>query len=245
MTRDTTIERAMVLAAGIGHRMRPLTDSRPKALVEVAGRSLIDRALDRLEDAGVKTCVVNLHHLAAMLRRHLTARKSPAIVFSPEDTLLETGGGVKHALPLLGEAPFYAVNCDALWLDGPVSTLKLMARLWDPQRMDALLLVQPTVSAVGYDGVGDYFMEPDGMLRRRIEERVAPFVFAGVQILSPTLFAGAPEGPFSLRDLYDKAQEAGRLFGLRHDGMWFHVGTPDAVRTAETMIGRRPAQSQA
>jgi MurNAc alpha-1-phosphate uridylyltransferase len=240
VTAGTKIERAMVLAAGLGQRMRPLTDSKPKALVEVAGRSLIDRALDRLGDADVKTVVVNMHHLAAMLRRHLVSRKTPEIVFSPEDSLLETGGGVKHALPLLGEAPFYVVNCDALWLDGPSSTLQMIARVWDPQHMDALLLLHPVASAIGYDGVGDYFMEPDGMLRRRIEQHVAPFVFAGVQILSPTLFKDAPDGAFSLRDLYDKAQEAGRLFGLRHDGMWFHVGTPDAVDTAaELIVGRR------
>ncbi|MEO8559904.1 MAG: nucleotidyltransferase family protein [Rhodospirillales bacterium] len=244
MTATTKIERAMVLAAGLGQRMRPLTDSKPKALVEVAGRSLIDRALDRIEAAGVGSCVVNTYHLAAMLRRHLVARKRPQIVFSPEDTLLETGGGVKHALPLLGSDPFYVVNCDALWLDGPSPTLKLLARLWDSERMDALLLVQSTVSAIGYDGVGDYFMEPDGVLRRRIEEYVAPFVFTGVQILAPALFKGAPDGAFSLRDLYDRAQEAGRLFGVRNDGLWFHVGTPDSVTLAEALISGNAPQDQ-
>jgi MurNAc alpha-1-phosphate uridylyltransferase len=235
------IDRGMILAAGLGLRMRPLTDNKPKALVEVAGRSLIDRALDRMEAAGVQTCVVNTHHLAAMLRRHLSARQSPAIVFSPEDKLLETGGGVKHALPLLGQGPFFVANCDAMWLDGPTPSLKLLARLWDPARMDALLLLHPTVSAVGYDGVGDYFMEADGVLRRRIEEHVAPFVFTGVQILSPALFKGAPDGPFSSRDLYDRAQEAGRLFGLRHDGMWMHVGTPDSIALAEAALEGRKA----
>jgi len=241
MIERAPIETAMILAAGLGQRMRPLTDSRPKALVEVAGRSLIDRTLDRLEAVGVKTCVVNTHHLAAMLRRHLATRKTPEIVFSPEDILLETGGGVKHALPLLGDAPFYVANCDSLWLDGPSPTLQLMARLWDPTRMDALLLLHPTISAIGYDGIGDYFMEADGMLRRRIEEYVAPFVFTGVQILSPALFKGAPDGAFSVRDLYDRAQEAGRLFGVRHDGLWFHVGTPDSVGLAEEFIaGPKP-----
>lgn len=231
------IDNAMVLAAGVGQRMRPLTDSKPKALVDVAGRSLIDRALDRLQDAEVQSCVVNLHHMAGMLQRHLQARAEPRIVFSPEETLLETGGGVKHALKLLGAQPFYVVNCDALWLDGPSPTLSLLARLWDDKRMDALLLLQPAVSAIGYDGPGDYFMEPDGSLRRRIEERVAPFVFTGVQILSPRLFEGAPDGAFSLRDLYDRAQEAGRLCGVRNDGLWFHVGTPGAVALAEESIG--------
>lgn len=231
------VKNAMVLAAGVGQRMRPLTDSKPKALVDVAGRSLIDRALDRLGDAGVRNCVVNLHHMATLLQRHLQARATPQIVFSPEETLLETGGGVKHALKLLGQEPFFVVNCDALWLDGPRPALEMLARLWDDARMDALLLLQPAVAAIGYDGPGDYFMEPDGLLRRRIEERVAPFVFAGVQILSPRLFEDAPEGAFSLRDLYDRAQAAGRLYGLRHDGLWFHVGTPAAVALAEAALG--------
>jgi len=231
---------AMVLAAGLGQRMRPLSDSKPKALIEVAGRSLLDRALDRLEAAGVERCVVNIHHLAPLMERHLARRAMPRIVLSPENELLETGGGVKKALPLLGDDPFFAINCDAVWLDGPHMMLKRLARSFDPARMDVLLLLHPTVIAHGYDGAGDYFMEADGALRRRREERLAPFVYAGAQILSPAIFADAPEGKFSLRVLYDKAQENGRLFGMRHDGEWFHVGTPEAVGDTEALLLGRP-----
>jgi len=232
------IVRAMILAAGLGVRMRPLTDNKPKALVEVGGRSLIDRALDRLQAVGVRQCVVNTHHLGAMLQRHLAARPGPPkIVFSPEETLLETGGGVRHALPLLGDAPFYVVNCDSLWLDGPSPTLALMARIWDAARMDALLLLHSSVSAIGYDGVGDYFMEADGALRRRIEERVAPFVFTGIQILSPTLFTDAPAGAFSSRDiLWDRAIAAGRCFGAVHQGLWFDIGQPENIAMTEALL---------
>lgn len=235
-------KRAMVLAAGMGTRMRPLSDSRPKALIEVAGRSLLDRALDRLQEAGVEDCVVNIHHLAPMMERHLGERRAPKIHLSPEAELLETGGGVKKALPLLGDAPFYAVNCDALWLDGPQPMLKRLARSFDPRRMDVLLLLHPMVTAQGFEGAGDYFMAADGALRRRRKENVAPFVYAGAQILTPALFKDAPDGPFSLRLLYDKAEENGRLFGMRHDGEWYHVGTPEAVSATEALLTGRPVQ---
>jgi len=235
-------KRAMVLAAGMGTRMRPLSDSRPKALIEVAGRSLLDRALDRLQEVGVEDCVVNVHHLAPMMERHLAERHSPRIILSPEAELLETGGGVKKALPLLGDDPFYAVNCDALWLDGPRPMLKRLARSFDPQRMDVLLLLHPMVTAQGFEGAGDYFMASDGALQRRRKENVAPFVYAGAQILTPALFKDAPEGPFSLRVLYDKAEENGRLFGMRHDGEWYHVGTPEAVSATEALLTGRPVQ---
>jgi MurNAc alpha-1-phosphate uridylyltransferase len=231
----------MILAAGRGDRMRPLTDSTPKPLIPVAGRSMLDRSMDRLAAHGVRTVVVNVHHLGEQIARHLDGRAR--IVH--ENRLLETGGSVKNALPLLGDGPYFILNGDGLWRDGPLPMLSRMDALWDPARMDALLLLHPTVSAVGYDGVGDYFMETDGMLRRRIEERVAPFVFTGVQILSPALFKGARDGAFSLRDLYDRAQEAGRLFGVRHDGLWFHVGTPDSVSLAEELMAGRKARDQA
>ena len=233
--------RAMVLAAGLGKRMRPLSDNKPKALVEVAGRSLLDRALDRLEEAGVEECVVNVHHLAPLMQRHLARRQQPRIVVSAEAELLETGGGVRKALPLLGEEPFYVVNADALWLDGPRPMLRRLAGAFDPARMDALLLLHPVVIAHGYDGAGDYFMASDGAIARRRVETIAPFVYAGAQILSPALFRDSPEGSFSLRLLYDRAEEAGRLFGVRHDGEWYHVGTPEAVGIAEAMLlGRVP-----
>jgi MurNAc alpha-1-phosphate uridylyltransferase len=236
-------KRAMVLAAGLGQRMRPLSDSKPKALIEVAGRSLLDRALDRLQEAGIGECVVNVHHLAPLMEKHLAERAKPKIVISHESQLLETGGGVKKALPLLGSDPFFVANCDALWLDGPRPMLKRLARAFDPKRMDALLLLHPMVIAHGFDGSGDYFMASDGALRRRRVETVAPFVYAGAQILTPALFKDAPDGPFSLRVLYDRAEENGRLFGMRHDGEWYHVGTPEAVSATEALLTGRPRQS--
>ncbi len=230
-------ESAMVLAAGLGTRLRPLTRNRPKALIEVAGKALIDHALDRLAKAGVRRAVVNLHHLGDQVRSHLAQRRAPEIVFSDESAaLLDTGGGIAKALPLLGAAPFLAVNCDALWLDGARDTLTLLARHWDGARMDALLLLQPSVTAIGYDGRGDYHMEPDGVLRRRRELEIAPFVFAGAQMLSPALFSDPPPAPFSVNRLYDRAQAAGRLYGQRHEGLWAHVGRPDAIPLAARML---------
>ena len=229
-------KRAMVLAAGLGKRMRPLTETRPKPLIEVGGRAMLDHVLDRLQEVGVEEAVVNHYHLGAMIEEHLGERAHPAIRFSPEDELLETGGGVKRALPLLGEAPFYVVNGDIVWLDGLTPALRRLAEVWDEARMDVLLLLHPTAFALGYGGRGDFIMTPDGLLRRRREREVAPFVFAGVQILHPRLFADTPDGAFSLNLLYDKALETERLWGLRHDGEWFHVGTPESLRTVESAL---------
>lgn len=229
--------RAMLLAAGKGERMRPLTDIRPKPLIKVAGRPLIDHALDRLAAAGVTEVVVNLHYRADMLRDHLRDRQAPRIVFSDETTrLLDTGGGVVNALPLLGDAPFFVHNCDSFWLEGVGSTLARMIARWDPERMDALMLVAPLVSAIGFDGPGDYAMDGCGRLTRNRERIMAPFAYCGVQICSPALFADAPEGPFSTVRLWDRAEEAGRLFGLRLDGEWFHVGTPAALALTEQRL---------
>lgn len=238
----------MVLAAGFGERMRPLTASMPKPLIPLAGRPLLDRVLDSLAAAGVREAVVNTHYLgdriAAHLADHVEGRAAPAVRLSPEAEILETGGGVQHALPLLGTSPFYAVNSDSVWIDGPTPALARMARTWDPERMDALLLLFPTVTAVGYSGRGDFFMEPDGLLARRQETDVAPFVFTGVQILHPRLFDGMAPGKYSLNRVYDRALEAGRLFGLRHDGAWYHVGTPLELALAEASLdGRRVAES--
>ncbi|MDJ0950781.1 MAG: nucleotidyltransferase family protein [Alphaproteobacteria bacterium] len=227
------IKRGMVLAAGLGKRMRPITDRLPKPLVEIAGQSLLDRVLDRFDDAGLERVIVNTHHLADQIAAHLEGRTRPKIVLSHEDTLLETGGGVAKALSHFGEAPFVVANSDALWLDGYVPAIERLTRSWDDKRMDALLLMHPTVAAIGYDGRGDYHMDPGGRMRRRRELEVAPFLYAGVQILHPRLFADAPKGRFSLNLLYDRAEEAGRLYGLRHDGKWFHVGTPDSIGLVE------------
>ena len=230
----------MVLAAGLGLRLRPLTDQLPKPLIQVAGRSLVDRVLDRLSAGGVETAVVNLHHKAEMLRAHLekrTKRAPPKLVFSDEtDRLMDTGGGVAKALPLLGKAPFVVCNSDFIWRDAIVDSLASLAGRWDDAVMDALLLLQPTVGAHGYQGRGDFTMAPDGALSRRADQSVAPFLYAGVQIVHPRLFAGCPEQPFSLNLLFDKAEEEERLFGLRHEGDWIDVGTPEGLEIAQELL---------
>lgn len=224
----------MVLAAGLGQRMRPITASLPKPLVPVGGRALIDHALDRLTEAGIGRAVVNVHHLPDLIETHLGARREPAIAISDErDRLLETGGGVKRALPLLGDDPFLLLNSDSLWLEGPQSNLMRLKAAWDPGIMDMLLLVAVAATSLGYDGLGDFVMDPDGRLERRGERQVAPFVYAGVAVLKPELFADTPDGAFSLNLLFDRAIAAGRLFGLRLDGQWLHVGTPASIAAAD------------
>ncbi len=238
-------KRAMVLAAGLGLRMRPITEKLPKPLIEVAGRTLLDRALDRLEDAGIETAVVNVHYLGEQIVRHLGTRRRPAIVISREDELLETGGGVRLALDRFGTEPFYVVNSDVAWLDGPRRALSRLAAFWDDATMDALLLVNPSARSDDYDGPGDFFLTPHGRLRRRKEGQIAPFVFTGVQILHPRLFADTKVERFSLNRLYDRAEAAGRLHGLVHDGLWYHIGTPAGLAVAQRALPRvqRPARA--
>ena len=228
--------KAMVLAAGLGERMRPLTDELPKPLIQMRGRTLLDHVLDRLVAAGVRDAVVNLHYLGDMIEAHLKDRSQPHIIFSLEDDLLNTGGGVRNALKWLGDEPFFVVNGDVLWLDGRTPALLRLAEAWDESRMDALLLVHPTAYAMGYDGQGDFEMSPEGELKRRGECEVVPFVFTGLEIMHPRLFQATPEGAFSLNLLYDKAAERGRLWGLRHDGEWFHVGTPEGLKEVEAAL---------
>src|SRR5580700_4713765 len=226
--------KAMVLAAGLGARMRPLTDTMPKPLVQVAGRALLDHVLDRLGDAGVTEAVVNVHYLPDQIIQHVASRSRPHVIISDErDQVLGTGGGVVKALPLLGAAPFFHINSDTMWIDGVRSNLARLAEAFEPARMDILLLMAPTTSSIGYGGRGDYAMLPDGALRKRREHQVVPFVYAGAAIMSPSLFADAPKGDFSLTKMFDRANEQERLFGLRLDGVWMHVGTPDAVGAAE------------
>ena len=227
---------AMVLAAGLGKRLAPLTDRLPKPLVKVCGRALIDHLLDRLVAAGVENAVVNLHHHAERLEAHLADRARPRLHFSREATLLETGGGVVKALPLLGGGAFFVANADVLWLDGTTPALARLAAAWDESTMDALLLMQPSVAARGYEGLGDYFLDPFGQLRRRGEREIAPFVFAGVQLLHPRLFAGMAVERFSLNRVFDHAEANGRLFGIRHDGAWFHIGTMAGLAEAEAEL---------
>src|ERR1700733_6821022 len=225
---------AFVLAAGLGTRMRPHNGSVPKPLVAVAGKSLIDYSLDRLAEAHVERAVVNVHYLADALERHLASRQRPKIIISDErGTLMGTGGGIAKALPQLGDAPFFLVNSDTFWLDGVKPNFVRLADAFDAATMDALLLLAPVTDSVGYEGRGDFAMRPDGRLQRRGEREVVPFVYAGAAILAPALFADAPAGAFALTRLFDRAGEKGRLFGLRLDGVWMHVGTPDAVTAAE------------
>ena len=230
---------AMVMAAGLGKRMRPLTATRPKPLVEVAGKPLLDHVLDRLRAAGVERAVVNVHYLPDALEAHLRGRKDLDIAISDERAqLLETGGGLVKAAPLIDCDPFFAVNSDNLWVDGPADTLRLLASQWDASRMDALLLLVPHARAGNHGGLGDFHMDPAGRLRRRGKARIAPFVFTGIQIMAKCLLEGAPEGPFSTNILWDRAIAQGRLYGAVHQGLWFDVGSPPAIRATEDALAQ-------
>lgn len=228
------IRTAMILAAGRGERMRPLTDSTPKPLIPVAGAAMLDRAIDRLAAHGVGNIVVNVHHLGEQIATHLDGRAR----IVREDRLLETGGSVKNALPLLGDGPYFILNGDGLWRDGPAPMLSRMEALWDPARMDALLLLHPIETAIGREAKdrGDYFLDGDGRARHRGAAATAPYLFASVSVCDARLLHDSPDGPFSLLKLWTRAEAAGRLFGLAHDGQWFHVGTPQALAEAERVL---------
>jgi MurNAc alpha-1-phosphate uridylyltransferase len=229
---------AMIMAAGLGKRMRPLTATRPKPLVEVGGKTLLDHVLDRLRAAGVERIVVNVHYLADALEAHLSTRsKGLEVAISDErDLLMETGGGLVKAEPLIDCDPFLALNSDNLWVDGPADTLKLLASQWDSSKMDALLLLVPLASALNHKGMGDFHMDRAGRVRRRKVGHVAPFVFTGVQMVSKRLLRDAPEGPFSTNLLWDRAIEEGRCFGAVHHGLWFDVGTPQSIPMTEAAL---------
>ena len=228
----------MVMAAGLGKRMRPLTATTPKPLIQVAGQALLDHVLDRLRDAGVASVVVNVHYLAAAVEAHLARRHGDiAITVSDERSeLLETGGGVVKALPLIDADPFFVVNSDVFWIDGPSDTLRLLAQRWDDEKMDALLLLVSQARAHCHGGAGDFHMDGAGRIRRRGRGKIAPFVYSGVQLVSKRLFEDAPDGPFSTNILWDRAIEAGRAYGLAHQGLWFDIGTPPAIKKAEAML---------
>ncbi|HMP55376.1 MAG TPA: nucleotidyltransferase family protein [Novosphingobium sp.] len=229
---------AMVMAAGLGKRMRPLTATRPKPLVRVAGKALIDHSLDALAEAGVARAVVNVHYLADAMEAHLARRKAPAVTVSDErDLLMETGGGMVKAQGLLPD-PFFCLNSDNIWLDGPRDAFHELSLAWDPQAMDALLLVVRHPQAFNYDGLGDFHLDPLGRISRRRENRVAPYVYTGIQLVSHRLLRKAPEGAFSTNLLWSRAMEEGRLFGLVHTGEWFEVGTPEAIAPAEARLSR-------
>tara|TARA_B100000902_G_C27136655_1_gene826414 strand:- start:40 stop:771 length:732 start_codon:yes stop_codon:yes gene_type:complete len=233
------IKRAMILAAGFGVRMRPITNNIPKPLVQVLGRTLIDRTIDRLQEGGVETFVVNTHHLSEKIHTHLQKRDNLEIKFSLESKILETGGGINKALEYFCNEPFFTCNGDTLWLNGSQNAAIRMVNHWDPDKMDALLMLHSTVDAYGYNGIGDFNIDPLGVLSRRPESEVSPYLFTGVQILHPKLFKRAPKGSFSLNLLYDRAIETGRLYGIVHDGEWFHIGTPEALVEAEDYMRER------
>jgi MurNAc alpha-1-phosphate uridylyltransferase len=228
----------MVMAAGLGKRMRPLTATRPKPLVEVAGKPLIDHVLDRLRAAGVRRAVVNVHYLADALEAHLAQQPEglDVVVSDERARLLETGGGLVHARALLGDEPIITVNSDNLWIDGPVDAIRLLAAAWDDAAMDMLLLLVPLARAHNHGGQGDFHLGGDGRIKRRGASRVAPFVYTGVQDLHPRILVDAPEGPFSTNLFWDRAIAAGRAFGLVHQGLWFDVGTPEAIPATEAVL---------
>ncbi len=229
---------AMVMAAGLGKRMRPLTASQPKPMVRVAGKPLIDHALDRLAEAGVAKAVVNVHYLADALEAHLHERPAPRVTISDErDLLLETGGGMTKALAAgLLPDPFFCLNADNIWLDGPQHAFADLTSQWRAEDMDALLLVVPHSRAMNFRGAGDFHMDPLGRLRRRQAGRIAPFIYTGIQLVSHRLLRDAPEGPFGTMLLWERAIEEGRLYGATFTGQWFEVGTPDAIRPTEEAL---------
>jgi N-acetyl-alpha-D-muramate 1-phosphate uridylyltransferase len=232
-------KRAMVFAAGLGTRMQPITEKMPKPLVEVGGKAMIDHMLDRFAEAGVGLCVVNVHHHADQLEAHLAHRKTPKIIISDERAkLLDQGGGIRKALPHFGNEPFFLCNTDSLWLEGPQSNVARMAQRWDPERMDILLLVAATAISVGIDWPGDFTMDSVGRLVKREERQVAPFAYAGVGIIKPELFANRKEEVFRLAPIFFDAAARGRLYGHRLDGLWCHVGTPEAIADTERFIRR-------
>ena len=237
MSAGSSPANAMIFAAGLGTRMRPITDTTPKPLVKVRGKALIDHVLDAFAGAGLPDAVVNVHYLADQIETHLKGRMTPRIHISDERaTLLDQGGGIRKALPLLGDAPFFVANTDAFWVEGPTSNLRRLSAAWDPLRMDALLLVAPTATSIGVDWPGDFHMDQEGRLTKRGQSEVAAFVYSGVGVLKSEPFANDPREVFRLSPFLFEAAEKGRLFGVRLEGLWLHVGTPEAIREAEVAI---------
>ena len=237
MKKPLASDVAMVPSAGLGKRMRPLTASRPKPLVQVAGKPLIDHCLDKLQDAGIARAVVNVHYLADAMEAYLSRRATPEIAISDErEHLLETGGGMVKALPLIGSDPFFALNSDNIWLDGTRNVFEHLSDAWDADRMDALLLLVPHARAFNYRGKGDFHMDPLGRISRRRTGRIAPFIYSGIQVVSHRLMRDAPDGAFSTSKLWGRAIEEGRLFGISHLGLWYEVGEPGMIAPTETAL---------
>jgi len=232
-----TISRALVLAAGYGKRMRPLTETVPKPLLRLGGKPMLDHVLDRLGQAGVTDAVVNVHYLPEQIEAHLAGRAEPRVHVSDErETLLDTGGAVKKALHRLGTTPFFVHNSDSVWIEHGSPTLARMIETWNPETMDSLLLVAPSDGSLGYSGPGDFHIAEDGGVSRRSGDETASWVFAGVSINHPRLFADCSGGPFSLNRVWDEALAKGRLAVIRHEGQWMHVGTPEALDEAERRL---------
>jgi N-acetyl-alpha-D-muramate 1-phosphate uridylyltransferase len=239
ISRSRAGRRALILAAGLGERMQPLTLKRPKPLIAVAGKPIIAYAIERLAAAGISEAVVNVHYLPEAIEAWAAGIERPRLIISDERAaLLDTGGGVKNALGLLGPDPFFVLNGDSFWVEGAQPALERLRAAWDDRRMDCLLLVAAMTSAVGFGGRGDFLMGPDGRLARRPQGEIAPFAYAGCYLVHPRLFADSPDGPFSMNLLWDRALAKGRLHGLRHDGAWIHVGTPDAIAQAERALAK-------
>lgn len=234
---SANITRAMIMAAGFGTRMRPLTNTIPKPLVQVRGRALIDHVMDRLVAAGVRTIVVNIHYRGDQIKAHVEKRKDVEIIISDETAdLLDSGGGIYKALPHFKGEPFFHANADTVWVEGANHAMPRLMAAWDPYAMDALMLLAPTVSTVCYDGRGDFMMDAEGKLSRVPEGRISPFVWMSMEILHPRLFDGAPGGKFSINPLWDKAIEKGRLYGQRLDGVWMHIDRPEAIKQSEEYL---------
>lgn len=229
-------ERAFITAAGMGKRLRPYTDNCPKPLVYAGGRALIDYALDKLAAAGVKNVTVNLHYLGGLIETHLMNRSKPHITFSHERELLDTGGGIKKALPAMGPAPFYIIAGDSLWTDGMEPALDRLAAAWNPAKMDLLLLLQPLARMSVTPGTGDYDMEPDGRITRNTCRKGA-YMWTSIRICDPGLFDNSPDGAFSFLELMDKAQARGRLYGLVHDADWYHISTAEDLDRVNAHLG--------
>lgn len=242
LKRNITPKKAMVLAAGLGTRMRPITDTMPKPLVVVHGKTLLDHGIDALVRAGVEEVIINVHYFGDQIQAHVANRTDIKITISDERAeLLDSGGGIANALPHLGSEPFYLLNADSFWIEGYQPNLIRMTQEWETNDMDIMLLLSGMANAVGFSSRGDFSMDTDGRLQRRGEKKIAPFAYAGAAILHPKIFDNAPKGAFSLNKQFDEALEQRRLYGLRLEGLWLHVGTPDAIREAEDAIARSAA----
>lgn len=240
-----TITRAIILAAGLGPRMRPLTGTLPRPLTQVHGRPLIDHALDHLAAHGVEKAIVTLHHLRAPLAAHLAHHTQPRVETLSEKELLGTGGGARNALHRLGDAPAFVINADVIWRNGVVPALARLDAAWDAARMDALMLAHPVVAAHGYTGTGDFLVDQTGLVRSPRAHQLAPFLYTGIQIVAPNLFAHPPEGAFAMNAVWRQAEESGRLHAIVHDGDWFHLSAPDDAGEIEAALAsasfwRRP-----